>query len=175
MNKLQKGINKWFSNNFSYLQREVSNNIAKDGMSEYSEELLSVCVESFLTRTPEQQEQMLQDGKIPNFILRCCSFQIKSSTSPFYRESRRFKMSVREQKDIPEVADESHLLEDRDDYQCMMRAIEELNWYHRVILTEKWFNKLSYQQLREKYGITLQSLRNDLSLAYEIIRKKCKC
>ena len=176
MNQLEKNINKWFSKNYEYLRREVSNNIATESMNVYSDELLSVCLESFLTRTPEQRQQMLDDNKIQNFVLRCCSFQIKSSTSPFYRESRRFKMSAREDSEMPiKFSDDDQPLEDRDDYQCMMNAIEELHWYHRTLIQEKWFNKMSFQDMRKKYGITLSSLQNDMRLIYNIIRNKCQC
>jgi hypothetical protein len=176
MTQLQNNINKWFSKNFKRLQNQVSNNIATEGMNVYSDELLSVCLESFLTRTPEQQLQMLEDGKIENYVLKCCSFQIKSSTSPFYRESRRFKMSAREDKELPILfADDNQPLESREDYQCMMDAIEELHWYHRTLIQEKWFNKMSFQDMRKKYGITLSSLQNDMKQIYHIIRSKCQC
>jgi len=172
--ELKRGLDKWFRDNFQNLQRQVSQNIAKDGMNGYSEELLSHCVIWFLERPREQKIQMLQDNKIENYILRCCSMQLKSSTSPFYREARKFRMGIRN-AELPEMFDTSTYLEDNELYECMMREIKELHWYYQRLIEEKWNNKLTYQDLRKKYGITLASLKNDLNTAYNILHNKCNC
>ena len=92
---LDEKINRWFSQHFSHLQKEVKTKIAIDGMSQYADDLLSICTESFLTKSPAQRQQMLDDDKIENYILFCCGFQIKSANSLFYNQFRKHKMSVR--------------------------------------------------------------------------------
>jgi len=100
--------------------------------------------------------------------------QLKSSTSPFYREARKFRMGIRN-AELPEMFDTSTYLEDNELYECMMREIKELHWYYQRLIEEKWNNKLTYQDLRKKYGITLASLKNDLNTAYNILHNKCNC
>ena len=65
-------------------------------------------------------------------------------------------------------------LEDTELYQCYLKARKELHWYHNKLLSMKWDDNLSYTQIREKTGITLNSIQKDISLAYQIIRQKCK-
>lgn len=173
---LNKEIDKWFSQNYSHLQQQVKSNIAVDGMSQYADDLLSICTESFLTRPEEQKQQMLQDNKIENYILFCCGFQIRSGNSPFYNQFRKHKMRVRsgmvEFENTPFTQDTQ--LEDTDLYQCYKQARSEMHWYYNRLLEMKWDDNLTYKQIREKTGITLNSIQKDISLAYNIIRQRCK-
>jgi len=172
---LKNEIDKWFRENYSYLQGEVKNNIAIDQMSQYADDLLSICTESFLTRTPEQQQQMLDDDKIANYILYCCGFQIKSAQSPLYNQFRREKMRARsgmlEFENNPYVPDEQ--LEDTELYQCYLKARSELHWYHQRLLEMKWDEGLTYQEIRNRTNITLNSIQKDMAIIYQIIRQKC--
>jgi hypothetical protein len=172
---LKAKIDKWFSQNYSYLQKEVKGKIAVDSMSEYAGDLLSVCTESFLTRSPEQQQQMLDDDKIGNYILYCCGFQLKSGSSPFYNQFRKHKFSVRSGwEGLDDRSYERDLqLDETELYQCYKQARSEMHWYYNKLLEMKWDDGLSYAQIREKTGITLNSVQKDISLAYNIIRQKC--
>jgi hypothetical protein len=174
--ELNKEMNRWFRENYDSLIYQVKRNIAKDGMSMYAEELLSHVILWTLERKPEMKEQMLRDNKLENYILRTCGLQLRSSTSPFYREARRFKMSARSGvAEIDDIEDEGlSSIEGDPQYQCMVREMKNMHWYYQKLLEEKWINGLTYQDMRIKYGITLASLRHDLNLAYDIIRTKCK-
>lgn len=174
--QLNREINKWFNENYDSLIYQVKHNIAKDSMSQYADELLSHVILWTLERSPEMKEQMLKDNKLENYILRTCGLQLRSSTSPFYRESRKFKMSARSgMSDVDDVADEGITsIESNPYYQCMISEIHNLHWYHQKLIEEKWINGLTYQDMRLKYGITLSSLKSDLNVAYDIIREKCK-
>ena len=174
--ELNREINKWFNKNYESLLYQVKRNICKDGMSMYSDELLSHVILWTLERKPEMKEQMLKDNKLENYILRTCGLQLRSSTSPFYREARRFKMSARSGvSEIDDILDEGVTsIESDPQYQCMMKEIPQLHWYYQKLIEEKWTNGLTYQQMRQKYGITLSSLKNDFIIIYDILREKCK-
>ena len=173
--ELDRGINKWFSENYLYLRREISNNICKDGMNDYTDDLLQYMVMWFLERSDEQKKQMLEENMIANYILRGASIQLKSSTSPFYSKVRKFKMSVREGAGLPDGYDDEVSYENDPLYQCMMRELNDMHFYYRTLIQDKWFDGLTLNQMREKYNITLSSLSKDLKIAYAIIREKCNC
>ena len=173
-NELDREINKWFNKNYKSLISQVKHNIAKDGMSMYAEELLSHVILWTLERSDEMKEQMLRDNKLENYILRTCALQLKSSTSPFYREARRFKLHSRSGA-MPEMFDDSTYLEDNELYECMIRELNNIHWYYKKLVEEKWFNNMTYQDIRKKYGITLASIRTDLNIAYNLLREKCDC
>jgi len=174
--QLNKEINKWFDKNYNSLLHQVKTYICKDGMSMYSEELLSHVILWTLERSHDMKAQMLADNKLENYILRTCGLQLRSSTSPFYREARRFKMSARSGVSVVEDLEYEGIssVEGNPQYQCMMKEMQNMHWYYQKLLEEKWINGLTLQDMRIKYGITLASLRHDLNLAYDIIRKKCK-
>jgi hypothetical protein len=174
--ELNREIDRWFRENYGSLIYQVRNYIAKDGMTMYAEELLSHVILWTLERSHAQKEQMLRDNKLENYILRACSMQLRSSTSPFYREARRFKMSARSGvAEVDDIEDEGITsVEGNPQYQCMVREMENMHWYYKKLLEEKWINGLTLQDMRIKYGITLASLRHDLNLAYDIIRTKCQ-
>jgi len=172
---LKDKIDRWFAKNFSYLQREVKNNIAVDAMSEYADDLLSVCTESFLTRPAEQQQQMLDDNKIGNYILYCCGFQLKSGSSPFYNQFRKHKMASRSGAEAfensPFIPDQQ--LDETELYQCYLKAKGDLHWYYQKLLQMKWEDGMSYSEIRQKTGITLNSLQKDMAIIYQTIRQRC--
>lgn len=169
-------IDKWFSQYYPRLQREVRNNIAIDGMREYADDLLSICTEAFLTRPEDQQEQMLQDNKVENFILRCCSFQLKSGNSPLYNQFRKHKMRSRSGwTGMDLLVDEDYVDYTQTElYECFSKAKSELHWYYQRLLDMKYNEGMSYSEIRMKTGITLNSLQKDMAIAYQIIRQKCK-
>jgi len=173
--ELDRGIEEWFRKNYLHLRREISNNIAKDGMNQYVDDLLQYMVMYFLERPDEQKEQMLKDNMIENYILRGASIQLKSSTSPFYSKIRKFKMSVREGDGLPDSPDQNDSYENDVLYQCMMRELDNMHFYYRTLIQDKWFNGLTLHQMKDKYGITLSSLSKDLKVAYAVIREKCNC
>lgn len=173
---LKDKLNKWFSQNYEHVRYEVKRNIAHSQMTPYADELLSVCTEAFLNKTEAQQQQMLDDNKIENFILFCCGMQIKSGTSPFYREVRGHRMLVRSGMEKYD----NHPLEEEDPtktelWACMERELDDLGFYYKTLITEKWMNHQSYKAIRKKYGITLNSIQRDIAYTYNHIREKCAC
>lgn len=166
---------KWFSENYHIIQREVRNNIAKDGMSGFADDLIQMSTIQFLNKPLDQQYQMLRDNKVKWYILVTAGLNLRSSTSPFYNQIRKFRMSVRTGA-IPEnsTEDDDVPQELQDDYQCLQREFENLNFYQKRLIEEKFINGLTYKEIRDKYDITLNSLTKDIKEAIRIIKCKCK-
>jgi len=173
--EIDKGVNEWFRKNYLYLRREISNNIAKDGMNDYTDDLLQYMCIWFLERPDELKQELLEKGLIANYMLRGASIQLKSNTSPFYSKIRKFKMSVREGAGLPDGIDDDDSYENDPLYQCMLRELDNMHFYYRTLIQDKWFEGMTLNQMREKYNITLASLSKDLKVAYAIIREKCNC
>jgi len=74
---------KWFRDNYSWLQKEVQHNICKSSgpMSGYADELLQISILQVLNKPLEVQNQMMEDGKIGWYILTTAGFHLRSSTS----------------------------------------------------------------------------------------------
>ena len=174
--EIDKRVDEWFRKNYLYLRREISNNICKDGMNVYTDDLMQYMVLWFLERSDSLKQDLLEKGLISNYILRGASIQLKSSTSPFYQKIRKFKMSVREGNQLPEGSTDDHsALENDALYQCMMRELQNLHWYYRTLIQQKYFEGLTLNEMRQKYNITLASLTKDIKIGYAIIRERCNC
>jgi len=183
----EERINEFVSQNYKWMMKEVKKNIAKGKMGEYAEDLLHHVILDLYKMDEGKITQLLDDEKMKWYILSGCGLQLRSSTSPFYRVHRRNKMSARENyssgddhefsfagsRGILEQIYEPY--ESNPLYDCMIEEIENLHFYYKTLLQDKWIEGLTLAQMREKYNITLSSLSKDLKIAYAIIREKCDC
>ena len=184
---VRERLNSFVSEHYKWLLKEVKKNIAKGKMSEYAEDLLHHVILDLYKMDEGKITQLLDDEKIKWYILSGCGLQLRSSTSPFYRIHRKERMSARENYSggddheftftggmgILEQVYEPY--EENDLYICMMREIENMHWYYRILIQDKWIEGLTLAQMKDKYGITLSSLSKDLKISYAIIREKCNC
>ena len=186
MTKEEK-INKFVSENYSRLLSEVSKNIAKGKMSEYQTDLLHHIILDLYKMEEAKIDQLLNDGKMFWYLLSGCGLQLRSSTSPFYRIHRKQKMSARENYNGGDdhefnysggrgILEQVYTPYEEDElYICMMREIENMHWYYRTLIQDKWIEGLTLAQMKDKYGITLSNLSKDLKISYAIIRERCNC
>jgi hypothetical protein len=186
MTKEEK-INKFVSENYNKLLFEVSKNIAKGKMSEYRTDLLHHILLDLYKMDENKIDQLLNDNKMFWYILSGCGLQLRSSTSPFYRIHRKEKMASRENytgggdhefnySGTKGILEQEYVPYEADPlYECMEREIDNLHFYYRTLLEDKWMNGMTLNQMREKYDITLSNLSKDLKVAYAIIKEKCDC
>ena len=173
---IKRRLDNWVSKRYGWLQEQVSRNIAKGMMSEYSGDLLHTVVMDLYKLSDEKLDQMLTDDKLDNYILRGASIQLKSSNSPFYRKHRRFKMSVRSgaMEDYNPTYSPAIMDEEEDLMTCFERAQEELEWYHKALWDKKFKQGWTLTEIYKHFGIGKVHLIKDLNAAIDEIRKKCE-
>ncbi len=154
--------------------------------SDQYEDLLAFCISEFLTKKPLDYQYKLccLDKKLPNYMGRAMSLNIKSSTSPFWNHYRKNGYNSRgvylveydefQVYEWDEIVDPDQDLKDVSPFECMHIAIEQLDFYHKALITDYYFLNLNYKQIREKYGITLSSIRKDIQVGVKLIQEKCK-
>jgi hypothetical protein len=180
-------LNSFVSEHYKWLLKEVKKNIAKGKMSEYAEDLLHHVILDLYKMDEGKITQLLDDEKIKWYILSGCGLQLRSSTSPFYRIHRRTKMSTRENYSGGDdhefnysggtgILEQVYTPYEEDElYICMMREIENMHWYYRTLIQDKWIEGMTLNEMKDKYNITLNSLTKDLKISYAIIRERCNC
>jgi hypothetical protein len=180
-------LNSFVSEHYKWLLKEVKKNIAKGKMSEYAEDLLHHVILDLYKMDEDKITQLLDDDKMKWYLLSGCGLQLRSSTSPFYRIHRKERMSARENYSGGDdhefnysggigILEREYVPYEEDElYICMMREIENMHWYYRTLIEDKWIEGLTLAQMKDKYGITLSSLSKDLKISYAIIREKCDC
>jgi hypothetical protein len=176
--KIIRQRDRWFRENIKWLQHDVQHKICKTSgpMKDYAPDLLQVAILQFLKKPLETQYQMISEEKAGWYILVTCTRHIQSSTSPFYNQVRKFKMSARSGA-MPENSNEDDPGADPfaqyEWYQCFLREMNTMSFYHRQLLTDKYQDSLTFEEIQKKYNITKNSLVQDIKNALQFLRCRC--
>lgn len=183
MTKEQK-INKWVSENYRWLDGQVSKNIAKSQMSEFSGDLLHHIILDLYNLPEAKIDQMIEDEKLKWYVLRGAGLQLRSKTSPFYRIHRRTRMESRENYVGGEgqwnnssmgILDSVYEPYQHDElWDCFQREVENLHWYQKHLVNRYFIENWTLQQLFETYNISKTHIIKDINTALDTIREKCK-
>lgn len=153
---------------------------------QYGEDLLMFTLSEFLIKKPidYQYQVAVVDGKLPNYIGRAMSQQIRSSTSTFWHRYRKNMYNTRGVYEAEEAINESlfddvdYLLtpeKDRSNYDCMKWVLEnELDWYEATIIQKLYFDKWTKKKFMETYGLPNNSFTKDLKRTIKKFQKLCK-
>ena len=172
-NKLDRWVSEWYE----WLKKEISRNIAKGIMSEYAEDLLHHLILDLYKLPDEKLNQMIDEDKLRWYLLKGAGMQLKSSTSPFYRIHRREKMNSREHG-LP-GSDKNifdGIYEPYEDglYECFQREMGNLHFYQKALMDKYWIEGWTLTQVYQHYSISKTHIIRDLNSAMTTIRNKCK-
>lgn len=111
-------INEWLQNNYQQLVINCRK-VCKNGYKFWGEDLLPFIIQEFLEKSTEYQLKVLADGKVEHWITNAMSFQLKSSTSPFYLKYRA--QLINERSDgLVDIAEEKY-----DSKEEILKCIED--------------------------------------------------
>jgi hypothetical protein len=151
--------------------------------SKMYEDLLPFCIAELLgKKSIDYQYQLICiDKKLANYIGRSMSLNIRSNTSPYWAHYRRESYSSRgvyltENQDLGEYQKDDFDLElhEQNPRECLHYSIENMDFYHKAIITDYYLNDMTYNELHAKYGITLSSLKKAVNKGIKLIQKDCK-
>ena len=172
----KKRLDNWMNQNYEWLAGEISTNIAKNQMSEYSGDLISHMVESAYKLDDEKVSKMLDNNKLGWYLLTGAGIQLRSSTSPFYRIYRHQKTWARE-PGLPNsdknIFDKEYEEYNDELYECFQKAWDELDWYLKTIMNKYFYENMSLLELHQYYNISKTHLIKDLNRGINQIRNKC--
>lgn len=166
-----------------------SKRISGYNFNQYGEDLLMFCLSEFLNKkTLDYKYQVcVIDDKLPNYMGRAMSMNIKSNTSPFWGLYRKTMYNNRElypetvdyEKEYGYESEEPNYDFDlpehkRDAMSCILYYLHNLGFYHKALVEDYYINQLTYVQMNKKYGITLASLKKGVAEGLERIKQKCK-
>jgi DNA-directed RNA polymerase specialized sigma24 family protein len=166
--ELGKVINEWYQ----WVLNEITRNIAKDQMREYGTELLHFVILELYNKTPEYKLDLINNKKVPFWLLTSSGLQLRSGSSPFYRQIRSNRMSARSgAEDLDFATWEPY---DGEMYDCFTQGMEQLDFYHRKLIEEKYLNEMTFKDISNKYQIAQHHIKKDLYIALQLIRDHCK-
>ena len=115
---------------------------------------------------------------------RSMSLHLKSSTSMYWKTHRRDLYNSRDVynaeakreylEEFLTMNDPDTPIQEMNPRECMHHALENLDFYHKALLTDYYINKMTFYKMHLKYGITLDNLRKDVKNGVKLIQKHCK-
>jgi hypothetical protein len=146
-------------------------------------DLLSFCMEQFLTKKPlEYQFQIcVTDDKILNYMGRSMSLNLRSNSSPYWNHIRKQSYNYRgvylaetDKAYLKGEFDEIDRFDNPDEYECMMAALDKLDFYYKPLVTDYYIKGISFVKMNKKYGISLANLKKAVTEGIAIMRQHCK-
>ena len=164
-------IDRWISRNYEMLVSNVSR-ITRN--KDEAVEILHICILSLLEFPADKQQRLYDEGKLENYITSASNLQYKSSTSPYHRQNRRHSRNETEWVEWKW----GHNLEDEfDDWaemcECALKELNDLHFYYRILIQDKFIQGMTYQQMNEKYRISKNSLLKDVKEGLLMLKLKC--
>jgi len=175
-------LNEWVKEEYDWIVRQITKNIAKGGMSEYALDLAHHIILDLYNMDEDKIAGMLDNGKLKWYVLSGAGLQLRSGTSPFYRTHRKLKMSARSgviesDADNP-YYNEGYEMEDFDGEEtlsdCLEKAVNQLDWYLKALWDKKFNSNWTLQEIYEHYNIGKVHLIKDLNKAIAEVREICK-
>ena len=137
-------------------------------------EILHICILSLLEFPADKQQRLYDEGKLEHYITSASSLQYKSSTSPYHRQNRRH---YRNETEWVEWKYQHNPEEENDEYnelcECVLRELDNLHYYFRILIQEKFIKGLTYQEMNEKFRISKNSLLRDVKEGLKMLKEKC--
>jgi hypothetical protein len=175
--ELRKRVDNWITGNYEWLAGEIEVNVCKGQMKEYAPDLTSYLIESLYYLPEDKVAQLLEDGKVGNYLLVGAGMQLRSSTSPFYRTFRKHKMDAREdgvEGTANSIFDKPWEEYDDSLYECFQEAMGELHWYEKNLIDKYFLDGWTLQQIYKYYGISKKHIIKDINNGLQSIREHCK-
>lgn len=154
----------------------------------WADDLLAHCLSEFLLKKSidYQYKVAVTDGKLPNYIGRSMSLQVRSSTSMFWHTYRKnmyntrgtYEADTKENWDDSEYQDVDYHLtpaKDRSAHDCMKYVMDnELDWYEKHIIEKLYFEKWTKKEFMEKYNLPVNSFNKDVKRTINKFKSLCK-
>lgn len=165
-------IEKWINRNYEML---VGNATRITSNRDEATEILHMCVLSLLEYPADKQQRLFDEGKLENYMTMCVNRNYKSSTSPYHRQLRRHPRNETEWVEWKWGHNPEN--DSDDEYnemcECALRELNDLHFYYRILVQDKFINGLTYQQMNEKYRISKNSLLRDVKEGLQMLKLKC--
>lgn len=160
-----------------------SRQICSFNSDKWADDLLQHILVDFLEKKDidYQYQVAITNNKLPNYIGYAMSMAVRSGSSTFYNTHRRFLYNTRgvyEANDNTneDLWDNKELMvsnKDKSPEDCVVWALEQLDFYDKTLVQKKFYEKWTWDEINDYYGIPLNSGQRDLKKALNKIKELC--
>ena len=145
----------------------------------WADDLLALSVLFFLEKPLETQLKVIEDGKLENYITFIASLQVRSGTSKFFNDYRRFTASIREF--LPNYAYEYDKVEfpkpfeDEEDIvvTCIKHHMQDLNPYEKMLIQQRVIEGKTFKEIQHTFDIPYTNLKKETEIVLKKLKKLC--
>lgn len=144
--EMKTAIDKAFNKVYPIIVRDSYN---LKTSNEFREEILQISIEYFFGLDIERQYKIaITDDALLNYIMRGASVQLKSSTSKFWQQHRKFRYNSRVLLPIEKsIAD---TLSDLEIDKKLYKAIDQLEWYEQELIKMVYFEGITITEIKRE-------------------------
>lgn len=181
LNKKQKKafVDKHITKIFPQLQINCRK-VCGTAYDRWGDDLLQLSLEFFLNKDLDVQYESCVNNKCEHFVTYIANFQLKSSTSRFWHQHRKFINNTRElfvgsykydnDLNYPQpFEDEISNLQ-----MCIDKQMHKLDPFQKMLIKERVEWGSSFVEISEKYSIPYGSLQSGLKKTLKKIKEQCK-
>lgn len=162
-------INTWFSNNWNQLEINAHKVCGHSivAIDKWKDDLMVYTFESFRRMNLDKQYEIITEGKPEYYLTRAMAIALKSSTSPFYNQYRKFstKSSEISESNTKELFYTEYSDESEHNIEAVNEAMKKLDYYDRYMLTEYYYQDKSTNDINKTTTITPATISRDIKKA----------
>ena len=140
-------------------------------IDKWGSDIIPYVWETFRKMDLDKQYHIITEGKPEYYLTRAMALSIKSSTSMFYREYRKFSrasdeftISYHDQK-----WNEDWERREKND-KVIQDALDKLNFYDRFLIQAYYFEGLNAYKIADKTTITASTVSKDIKKALKRLK-----
>lgn len=178
--EFKKIVDKWWTDG-GFEQMSINMDNTATNYAAYRDDLLMYVVEQFYKLDWQKQLKICRESKSPErWCTRVGSLSIKSNSSPFHSQYRKFSLSMREQFDATSNLPPMWANNEDEDFsdnlcaKCLKIEIEKLDWYEKLIVDHIVFQRQKPRHVAEKYDLEVASVQNHWNSIKKKLKNSCK-
>jgi RNA polymerase sigma factor (sigma-70 family) len=168
-----KIVNDWWTENYNQLEINIHKVLGYSiaAINKWKDDLMPYAYEVYRNMDLDKQVDIIYNGKPEFYITRGFALSIKSSTSMFYRQYRKFNSTS------DEFTIRYHDQKWNEDWQrkesndeIVQNALDKLNFYDRFLIQAYYFEGLNAYQIADKTTITASTVSKDIKKALKRLK-----
>jgi len=168
----------WKDGGFEQVQINATNT-ATD-YSQYRDDLPAYAIEQWYRMDWNKQLKICRESGSPEkWISRVMGLSIKSNSSPFHSQYRKFSLKSREQFDSTTTMKPLWAQDEPTDYsedlcvRCMKMEIEKLDFYEKMLMEAMTYKGYKPKKFAQEYDLDVVSVTNNWYAVKKKLQKAC--
>ena len=171
----EKVINQWLVDNYDQLKINVIKvcGYSIAAINKWGDDIIPYVWETFRKMDLDKQYEIVVNGNPENYLTRGMALSIKSSTSMFYNQYRKFSRKSDEiNLTYHDRKSESNWEQKAKNEEELHKAVNELDFYDKYLIQAYYFNKERAKDIAEKTGIVPSTVSRDIKRALKRLKIK---